>query len=123
MASFNDEIKIRVDHINSIAQDLATVNKQINLIEINGPLLRHLSWMHYISQTPDRVSSGCHTDRQYPSDSLSRRKCGPRIRADNGDGEYTFTIDNLKSEEPITAVKNYKSATVGDDVRYQGVPY
>ena len=32
----NDEIKIRVDHINSIAQDIATVNKQINVIEMSG---------------------------------------------------------------------------------------
>ena len=32
----NDEIKMRVDKINSIAQDLATVNKQINIIEITG---------------------------------------------------------------------------------------
>ena len=41
-ADVNDEIKIRVDHINSIAQDLATVNKQINLIEINGPVANEL---------------------------------------------------------------------------------
>ncbi len=41
-ADVNDEIKIRVDHINSIAQDLATVNKQINLIEINGPMANEL---------------------------------------------------------------------------------
>lgn len=32
----NDEIKMRVDKINSIAQDIATVNKQINVIEITG---------------------------------------------------------------------------------------
>lgn len=32
----NDEIKMRTDKINSIAQDLATVNKQINIIEITG---------------------------------------------------------------------------------------
>lgn len=32
----NDEIKIRADQINSIAQDLATVNKQINTIEMTG---------------------------------------------------------------------------------------
>ena len=41
-ADVNDEIKIRIDHINSIAQDLATVNKQINLIEINGPVANEL---------------------------------------------------------------------------------
>lgn len=35
-ADVNDEIKIRVDHINSIAQDIATVNKQINTIEMGG---------------------------------------------------------------------------------------
>ena len=35
-ADINDEIKIRADQINSIAQDLATVNKQINTIELTG---------------------------------------------------------------------------------------
>lgn len=35
-ADVNDEIKIRADQINSIAQDLATVNKQINTIELTG---------------------------------------------------------------------------------------
>lgn len=35
-ADVNDEIKIRADQINSIAQDLATVNKQINTIEMTG---------------------------------------------------------------------------------------
>ena len=38
----NDEIKIRVDHINSIAQDLATVNKQINTIEMAGSTANEL---------------------------------------------------------------------------------
>lgn len=41
-ADVNDEIKIRVDHINSIAQDLATVNKQINTIEIAGATANEL---------------------------------------------------------------------------------
>ena len=40
-----------------------------------------------------------------------------------GDGVYTFTIDNVKSDEPISAIKNYKQAVIGSDVRYQGVPY
>ena len=38
----NDEIKIRVDHINSIAQDIATVNKQINTIEMTGTIANEL---------------------------------------------------------------------------------
>ena len=38
----NDEIKIRVDHINSIAQDIATVNKQINTIEMGGSIANEL---------------------------------------------------------------------------------
>ena len=38
----NDEIKIRVDHINSIAQDIATVNKQINTIEMTGATANEL---------------------------------------------------------------------------------
>lgn len=41
-ADVNDEIKIRVDHINSIAQDLATINKQINTIEITGTTANEL---------------------------------------------------------------------------------
>ena len=38
----NDEIKIRADQINSIAQDLATVNKQINTIEMTGTIANEL---------------------------------------------------------------------------------
>lgn len=41
-ADVNDEIKIRVDHINSIAQDIATVNKQINTIEMTGTIANEL---------------------------------------------------------------------------------
>ncbi|MDE6387380.1 MAG: flagellar hook-associated protein FlgK [Lachnospiraceae bacterium] len=41
-ADVNDEIKIRVDHINSIAQDIATVNKQINTIEMAGTIANEL---------------------------------------------------------------------------------
>ena len=41
-ADVNDEIKIRVDKINSIAQDLATINKQINVIEIAGTMANEL---------------------------------------------------------------------------------
>lgn len=41
-ADVNDEIKIRVDKINSIAQELATLNKQINVIEIQGTTANEL---------------------------------------------------------------------------------
>ena len=41
-ADVNDEIKIRVDHINSIAQDIATLNKQINTIEMTGATANEL---------------------------------------------------------------------------------
>lgn len=41
-ADVNDEIKIRVDKINSIAQDLATINKQINVIEMTGTIANEL---------------------------------------------------------------------------------
>ncbi len=41
-ADVNDEIKIRIDHINSIAQDIATVNKQINTIEMGGTIANEL---------------------------------------------------------------------------------
>jgi flagellar hook-associated protein 1 FlgK len=38
----NDEVKMRVDKINCLAQDLATVNKQINVIEITGTTANEL---------------------------------------------------------------------------------
>ncbi|MDE6750138.1 MAG: flagellar hook-associated protein FlgK [Lachnospiraceae bacterium] len=38
----NDEIKMRVDEINSLAQDIATVNKQINVIEVRGVMANEL---------------------------------------------------------------------------------
>ena len=41
-ADVNDEIKMRIDSINSIAQDLATVNKQINVIELTGTVANEL---------------------------------------------------------------------------------
>lgn len=40
-----------------------------------------------------------------------------------GDGKYTFTVDNVASEQPITAAKNNQSASIGGDVNYQGIPY
>ncbi len=41
----------------------------------------------------------------------------------DGDGQYTFTIDNRKSDQALTAVKTGRRATIGQDVNYQGVPY
>lgn len=41
-ADVNNEIKMRVDEINSIAQDIATVNKQINVIEQTGVIANEL---------------------------------------------------------------------------------
>ena len=41
----------------------------------------------------------------------------------DGDGNYTFTIDNVKSDQPLTAVKIGRMATVNQNVDYQGVPY
>ena len=38
----NDEIKNKVDEINAIASEIATINKQINAIEINGPRANEL---------------------------------------------------------------------------------
>lgn len=38
----NSEIKNKVDEINSIASQIATLNKQINVIEINGPRANEL---------------------------------------------------------------------------------
>ncbi len=41
----------------------------------------------------------------------------------DGDGNYTFTIDNMKSDEPLIAGKQGKEVFVGAEVKYQGVPY
>ena len=41
----------------------------------------------------------------------------------DGNGQYTFTIDNDKSDQPLTAEKTWKEVSVGGSVNYQGVPY
>ena len=41
----------------------------------------------------------------------------------NDDGTYTFTIDNVKSDQPISSEKIRNTATIGAEVDYQGVPY
>ncbi len=38
----NDEIKVQVNRINSIAEELATINKQINVIELTGTVANEL---------------------------------------------------------------------------------
>ncbi len=40
-----------------------------------------------------------------------------------GDGVYTFTIDNEASDKAITASKKNHTATIGGSVDYQGIPY
>lgn len=245
----NDEIKIRVDKINSIAQDLATINKQINVIEMTGTianglrdkrdvLLDELSAIVDVDTTEVpiydqagnetganrlivRIAGGqtlvdqndynqliCKARRsdekvnQTDVDGLydivwsngtefglynesmygelrgliqmrdgnngegftgkvesvsynkqtsnvkiattaeylnSMSKCnlsdtgGTIVIGDqiyyytdwsyDGDGKYTFTIDNEKSDEPLITGKNGKEASIGACVKYQGVPY
>ncbi|MDE5718857.1 MAG: flagellar hook-associated protein FlgK [Lachnospiraceae bacterium] len=41
----------------------------------------------------------------------------------NGNGEYTFTVDNKKSDMPLTASKTWAEASIGGEINYQGVPY
>ena len=41
----------------------------------------------------------------------------------NGNGEYTFTIDNKKSDEPLTQAKTWTEVSIGGELNYQGVPY
>ena len=41
----------------------------------------------------------------------------------NGNGEYTFTIDNNKSDMPLTQEKTWSEVSIGGEVNYQGVPY
>ncbi|MBD5489933.1 MAG: flagellar hook-associated protein FlgK [Lachnospiraceae bacterium] len=248
-ADVNDEIKIRVDHINSIAQDLATVNKQINAIEMTGTVANELRDKRdvlidelsaivdvEVSESPiyDQLGNATNANRyivriaggqmlvdqndynqlvcearaagekehQTDIDGLydihwtngvdfglynasmggelkgliqmrdgnngeyfngttteiiysgkttrvtietsasylnSMSKCnlsdtGGIINVGDqlyyytdwtyeGDGVYTFTIDNVASDEPLTAAKNYRQATIGSEVNYQGVPY
>ena len=38
----NDELKIQISQVNSIAEELATINKQINVIELTGTLANEL---------------------------------------------------------------------------------
>ena len=248
-ADVSDEIKIRVDHINSIAQDLATVNKQINLIEINGPMANELrdkrdalldelsgivdvtvaeepiydqqgnesgayrcivriaggqllvdqneyNQLECIARTPEEKVNQTDVDGLYdirwthgPDFGLNNASMGGALKglvqmrdgnngeyfrgtakdivyngstsrvtiettdaylnsmmkcnlsdsggvinigdqlyyftdwSYQGDGKYTFTIDNVASDQALTAMKNNQTATIGTDVNYQGVPY
>lgn len=248
-ADVNDEIKIRIDHINSIAQDLATINKQINVIEVRGTtanelrdkrdnLIDELSaivdvdvqempiydeqgnetnakrciiriaggqtlvdqneyrqlvceartenekmnqtdidglydiyWdngtefglynaamggeLYGLIQMRDgnngEYFQGTTTNVRYMGD-ISKitiqttaaylndmNKCklsdtGGIINVGDqlfyytdwtyeGDGVYTFTIDNVASDSPMTLGKNHQTSTIGDAVNYQGIPY
>lgn len=248
-ADVNDEIKIRVDHINSIAQDLATVNKQINAIEMTGTVANELRDKRdvlidelsaivdvQVTESPiyDQLGNATNANRcivriaggqtlvdqndynqlvciartsaekehQTDIDGLydikwasgidfglynesmggelkgliqmrdgnngeyfngkttevvysgktsrvtmetsaaylnSMSKCnlsdtGGIINIGDqlyyytdwtyeGDGVYTFTIDNVASDQPITAAKTNRLASIGSSVNYQGVPY
>lgn len=245
----NDEIKIRVDQINSIAQDLATVNKQINVVELTGkranelrdkrdrlldelsavvdvqtveyPILDEQGYetaahrymvkiaggqtlvdsddyktLTCVSRTKEEKVNQSDVDGLYDimwSDglefSLYNASMGGELRgliemrdgnngeyfqgqavsvsyhekfstvtikttADhlqsiskstlsdtggiinvgnqlyyytdwiyNGNGEYTFTVDNKKSDMPLMGDKVWKEASVGGEIKYQGVPY
>lgn len=41
-ADINQEIKTKVDEINSLAGEIATLNKQINVVELSGPIANEL---------------------------------------------------------------------------------
>ncbi len=41
----------------------------------------------------------------------------------NGNGEYTFIVDNKKSDLPLTAEKTWQDASTGGEMNYQGIPY
>ena len=245
----NEEIKIRVDHINSIAQDIATVNKQINTIEMSGTAANELrdkrdnlidelsaivdvrveespiydQWgndtgatrcivriaggqvlvdmndynqLMCVARTSDEKVNQTDVDGLYDikwtngisfgmyNESMSGELKGliqmrdgnngeyfhgtaskvqyngsttkVTIETDasylqsmiqcklsdtggvinigdqlyyytdwtyDGDGKYTFTIDNDKSDQALTAVKTGRLATINQNVDYQGVPY
>ena len=245
----NDEIKIRVDHINSIAQDIATVNKQINTIEMAGSIANELRdkrdnlidelsaivdvtveeapiydqwgndtgatrcivriaggqvlvdmndynqlmcvargadekvnqtdvdglydirWTNgndfglynesmggelkgliqirdgnngeYFNGTATNVIYNGNTSKVTISASASYLQSMIQCKLSDtggiinigdqlyyfsdwtfdGDGNYTFTIDNVKSDQPLTAVKIGRQATISQGINYQGVPY
>ncbi len=245
----NDEIKVRIDQINSIAQDLATVNKQINVVELSGkkanelrdkrdklidelscvvdvqvaeyPILDEQGYetaahrymvkigggqtlvdgddyktLICVSRTKEEKVNQCDVDGLYDimwsnglEFSLYNASMGGELRgliemrdgnngeyfqgqaisvgyhdkfstvtiqttADhlqsisksklsdtggiitvgnqefyytdwiyNGEGQYTFTIDNQKSDMPLMGDKVWKEASVGGEIKYQGVPY
>lgn len=245
----NDEIKIRTDQINSIAQDLATVNKQINVVELSGkranelrdkrdrlidelsavvdvqtaeyPILDEQGYetaahryivkiaggqtlvdmdeyktLTCVSRTKEEKVNQSDVDGLYDIvwsnglefslynasmggelrgliemrdgnngeyfqgqavsvsfhdsfstvtirttadhlQSISKSKLsdtGGIINVGNqlyyykdwkydGNGEYTFTVDNKKSDMPLMGDKIWKEASVGGEIKYQGVPY
>lgn len=245
----NEEIKIRVDHINSIAQDIATVNKQINTIEMTGTIANELrdkrdnlidelsaivdvkveespiydQWgndtgatrcvvriaggqilvdmndynqLMCVARTPDEKINQTDVDGLYDikwtngisfgmyNESMSGELKGliqmrdgnngeyfhgtaSRVQYNgsttrvtistdasylqsmiqcklsdtggvinigdqlyyytdwtyDGDGKYTFIIDNEKSDQALTAVKTGRLASINQNVDYQGVPY
>ena len=245
----NDEIKIRVDHINSIAQDIATVNKQINTIEMTGAAANELrdkrdvlidelsaivdveveespiydqwgnstganrciiriaggqvlvdmndynqlmcvartkeekvnqtdvdglydiKWTNgidfgiynesmggelkgliqmrdgnngeYFNGTATNISYNGSTSKVTISTTASYLQNMSQCKLSDtggvinigdqlyyytdwsydGDGNYTFTIDNKKSDQALTAVKTNRQATISQAVNYQGVPY
>ena len=41
----------------------------------------------------------------------------------DGNGQYTFVVDNEKSDRPLTAGKTWSDVSIGGEVNYQGVPY
>lgn len=41
----------------------------------------------------------------------------------DGNGQYTFVVDNEKSDKPLTAGKTWSDVSIGGEVNYQGVPY
>lgn len=245
----NDEVKIRVDHINSIAQDIATVNKQINTIEMTGATANELrdkrdalidelsaivdvkveespiydqwgnatganrciiriaggqvlvdmndynqlmcvartkeekvnqtdvdglydiKWTNgidfgiynesmggelkgliqmrdgnngeYFNGIAKNISYNGSTSKVTISTSASYLQSMTQCRLSDtggvinigdqlyyytdwsydGEGNYTFTIDNEKSDQALTAVKTNRQATISQNVNYQGIPY
>ena len=229
----NDEIKIRADQINSIAQDLATVNKQINTIELTGSIANELRdkrdllldelstlvdvktqefpildqegnpvdmdqyrTLNCVARKEEEKVNQTDVDGLYDimwndgvEFSLYNASMGGELRGliemrdgnngeyfkgtatnvafhksistvtiktteahlqsmtkcnlsdtggvinignqlyyytgwkYNGNGEYTFTIDNEKSDMPLTQEKTWTDVSIGGAIDYQGVPY
>lgn len=93
----NQEIKLKIDEINSIATEIATLNKQINTIELDGKshanelrdartkLLDELSAIVDVEVTETPIVDATNPDRYTGANRLIVRIAGGQTLVDSGD--------------------------------------